>query len=268
MENAHDRMSSRVWLRRVALGLALLAAGCAGSQPVQVQLPPGARIGVLNLVEPWMTHIQMGALRFNSFTNTYPVDWDLAGRLTHRIEADLTPRGTFTFVPIAVDAAPGWAQSMSDAIQSTVTTWMSGDLRRFLQQTAVENRLDLIVTVSSYGTGTRPPDSCFRIFKTDLPTQGYGVFTRMSAVPGNQWVPVGGNHAHAYANILTAVFQTQPVGLAASAFAPCSDAPLSDFPWPADIQVLGAAQFDALRPAVESIAAESVRAALSKAGLY
>jgi hypothetical protein len=156
---------------------------------------------------------------------------------------------------------------MSDAIQSTVTTWMSGDLRRFLQQTAVENRLDLIVTVSSYGTGTRPPDSCFRIFKTDLPTQGYGVFTRMSVVPGTQWVPVGGNHAHAYANILTAVFQTQPVGLAASAFAPCSDATLEGFPWPADIRSLGAPQFDALRPAVESLAAQSVGDALGKAGL-
>ena len=163
--------------------LAACIAGCAGSRPVQVQLQPGARIGVLNLVEPWMTHIQMGALRFNSFTNTYPVDWDLAGHLTRRIEANLTPRGTFTFVPIAVDADPGWAQSMSAAIQSTVTTWMSGDLRRFLQQTAVENRLDLIVTVSSYGTGTRPPDSCFRIFKTDLPTQGYGVFTRSITLP-------------------------------------------------------------------------------------
>ena len=45
MKNALDRMSSRVWVRRVALGLALIAAGCAGSQPIQVQLPPGARVG-------------------------------------------------------------------------------------------------------------------------------------------------------------------------------------------------------------------------------
>ena len=267
MKQSHDRAGSWRGVRLFLAGLALIAAGCAGSQPTQVQLPPGARIGVLNLVEPRMTHIQMGALRFNSFTNTYPVDWDLAGRLTRQIEANLTPRGTFTFVPIAVDAAPGWAESMSDAIQNTVTTWMSGDLRRFLQQAAVENRLDLIVTVSSYGTGTRPPDSCFRIFKSDLPTRGYGVFTRMSAVPGNQWVPVGGNHAHAYANILTAVFQTQPVGLAASAFAPCSAATLENFPWPSDIRFLGAPQFDALRPAVESLAARSVGDALGKAGL-
>jgi hypothetical protein len=247
--------------------MAAFIAGCAGQQPVKIQLPPGARIGILNLVEPWMTHIQMGALRFNSFTNTYPVDWDLAGRLTHRIEAGLTPRGNMTFVPIAVDTAPGWSQSMADAIQSTVTTWMAGDLRRFLQQAAAENRLDLIVTVSSYRTGTRPPDSCFRIYKSDLPTQGYGVFTRMSVVPQGQWVPVGGNHAHAYANILTAVFQTQPIGLAASAFAPCSDAPLSDFPWPSDINFLGPAQFDAARPAVEALGDASVRDALGKAGL-
>lgn len=264
----HGRCADRSLLVVLILScLAVCIAGCAGSRPVQVQLQPGARIGVLNLVEPWMTHIQMGAVRFNSFTTTYPVDWDLAGHLTRRVEAILTQRGTFTFVPIAVDAAPGWVQSMSEAVQSTVTTWMSGDLRRFLQQTAVENRLDLIVTVSSYGTGTRPPDSCFQIYKTDLATQGYGLFTRMSIVPRSQWVPVGGNHAHAYANILTALFQTQPVGLAAFAFAPCIDAPLSDFPWPSDISFLGPPQFAAVRPAVETLAEASVRDALGKAGL-
>jgi hypothetical protein len=267
MKNAHDRMGSRVWVRRVALGLALLAAGCAGSQPVQVQLPPGARIGVLNLVEAQMTHLEMGALRFNSFTNVYPVAWDLPGYLTRRIETGLKQRGDVTFVSLAADMDPGRKQSMAATLQSSVNTWLSGDLKDFLQQAAADNRLDLVVTVSSYRTGTQPPDSCFAVYKTDLPTQGYGVFTRMSVVPGNQWVPVGGNKAHAYANILTAIFQTRPVGLAAYAFAPCSDQEMAGFPWPADIHFLGAAQFDALRPAVESIAAESVRTALSKAGL-
>jgi hypothetical protein len=41
---------------------------CAGSPPAPIQLPPGARIGMLNLLEPKMTHVAVGALRFDSST--------------------------------------------------------------------------------------------------------------------------------------------------------------------------------------------------------
>jgi hypothetical protein len=265
MKHPHVRTSRRAWVRLAVLGLAVVAAGCAGSQPVQ--LPPGARIGILNLVGTQATHFEMGALRFDSYTNLYPVAWDLPGYLTRQVEDGLRQRGSFTFVPLAAGMDAGWKQSMAAILQSSVDTWLAGDLKGFLQQAAADNRLDLIVTVSSYRTGTQPPDSCFEVYKTDLPTQGYGLFTRTSVVPQNQWVPVGGNKAHAYANILTAVFQTRPLGLAASAFAPCSDQDLAGFPWPADLHFLGTAQLDALRPAVESLAARSVRDALGKAGL-
>jgi hypothetical protein len=268
VKKASGRKGKRGWVRLAFLGLLVGTVGCAGSQPVQVQLAPGARIGILNLVEAQMTHIEMGALRFDSFTNVYPVEWDLPGYLTRRIESEPKQHGSYTFVPIGLNAAPGWNQSMAASIHSTVTTWLSGDLRRFIQQAAAENRLDLVVTVSSYQTGMQPPESCFQIYKSDLPTQGYGLFTRSGLVPQNQWLPVGGNKAHPYANILSAVFQTQPVALAAYGFAPCySDAGLENFPWPADIRFLGPAQFDALRPAVEGLAGESVSAALRKAGL-
>jgi hypothetical protein len=251
----------------VLLCIAAALLACAARQPVQVQLPPGARIGILNLVEPRMTHIEMGALRFDSFTNTYPVDWDLPGHLDRLIETELNRKGRYTVVPLGADASAGWKESMSTSIQSTVNTWLSGDLKRFLRHAAAEHRLDLIVTVSSYQTGMQPPDSCFKVYKSDLATRGYGLFTRASIVPQNQWLPVGGDKAHAYADILTAVFQTQPVGLAAYAFAPCSDRPLESFPWPADINSLDPTQFDAVRPAVEALADSSVRDALNKAGL-
>ena len=53
------------------------AAGCAASQPVRLQLPPGARIGILNALEPQMTHTAVGSLRFDSFSQVYSVDWDI-----------------------------------------------------------------------------------------------------------------------------------------------------------------------------------------------
>ncbi len=267
MRTLSHRVPRMGFAAAVLLCIAAALLACAKQQPIQVQLPPGARIGILNLVEPRMTHIEMGALRFDSFTNTYPVDWDLPGHLDRRIETELSRQGRYTFVPLGADASTGWKESMSASIQSTVNTWLSGDLKRFLRQAAAEHRLDLVVTVSSYQTGMQPPDSCFKVYKSDLATRGYGLFTRASIVPQNQWLPVGGDKAHAYADILTAVFQTQPVGLAAYAFAPCSDRPLESFPWPPDINSLGPAQFDAVRPAVEALAEASVRDALGKAGL-
>ena len=254
-------------VRMTLVCLAAAAIGCAGSKPVQVQLSPGARIGILNLVGTQMTHIEMAALRYDSFTNAYPVGWDLAGFLTRRVETELGSRASYSFVPIPADAAPGWARSMSESIHSTANTWLSGDLQRFLSRVATDNRLDLIVTVSTYQTGMQPPDSCFEVYKSDIPTQGYGLFTRSGVLPQNQWVPLGGDKARAFANVLVAVFQAQPVALAAYAYAPCSDAPLTGFPWPADIHFLSDAQLDALRPAVEALAGEAVRPALAKAGL-
>ncbi|MCU0561463.1 MAG: hypothetical protein MUD16_14880 [Desulfobacterales bacterium] len=50
------------------------ASGCAGTQPVQLELGAGARIGILNVLESQMTHRDVGTLRFDSFTNLYAVD--------------------------------------------------------------------------------------------------------------------------------------------------------------------------------------------------
>ena len=101
---------------RTALFLMVVSAlACAGSQPV-LQLPPGARIGILNVLEPQMTHVDVGSLRFNSFTNSYDVDWDIPGYINRMIENDLRARGRYTFIPLAVDAPADWKQSMSAGI--------------------------------------------------------------------------------------------------------------------------------------------------------
>jgi hypothetical protein len=244
------------------------ALGCAGSQPVRIQLPPGARIGILNVLEPQMTHIDVGSLRIDSFTKVYNVDWNLPVFLNGAIENDLRSRGDYTFIPLSVNAPAGWKQSTAAGILSAINDWMPGDLKAFLKQTAEENRLDVIISVSSYDTGTWQQDACFEIGKSSVVTKGYGLFTRTRVLSAfSNLLPVGQDTATPYANIIVAVFQPQPVALATYGRAPCSKSPLPDFPWADDIQLLSPKLIGQLRPHVERLGAEAAQAALTNAGL-
>jgi hypothetical protein len=258
-------------MRRIHIALALvlvITLGCAGSQPVRIQLPPSARIGILNVLDPQMTHVDVGSFRIDSFTNVYNVDWDIPGYVSRKIETDLRARGSYTFIPLAVNADAGWKQSMSAGIVSAVNSWMPGDLKDFLEKTAAENRLDLIVSVSSYDSGTWQQDACFEIGKSAVVTKGYGLFTRTRPLSGlSNLLPVAQNQATPYANIIVAVFQPRPATLTAYAAAPCSKESLQDFPWQSDLQFLGPAVIKQVRPFVERLSAEAVQSALGNAGL-
>jgi hypothetical protein len=255
-------------LRLTVFLMVLSALGCAGSQPVHMQLPPGARIGILNVLEPQTTHVHVRSLRFDSFTKVYDVDWNTPDYISRTIENDLKARGNYTFIPIAVNAPADWKQSTATGILSAVNAWMPRDLRAFLKQTVEENRLDVIISVSSYDTSTWQQDACFVIGKSAVDTQGYGLFTRTRVLSGfSNRLPVGQNTATPYANIIVAIFQPQPVTLATYGWAPCSTSPLPDFPWADDIQLLSPTVIQQLRPHIERLGAEAAQSALANAGL-
>jgi len=242
--------------------------GCAGSQPVRLQLPPEARIGILNLLEPDMTHVDVGSLRFDSFTKVYKVDWDIPDYLNRTIESDLRARGNYAFIPVAGTAPQDWKQSMSNSILNAVTGWMRDDLKAFMNKTAEENRLDLIISVSSYDSGRWPQAACFKIAKDPVATKGYGVYTRAKALSGlSQLFSPFQNTATPYANIVVVIFQTRPAALASYAQAPCSQLSLPDFPWKSDLRFLSPEVIRQVRPHIERLSAEAARTALENVGL-
>lgn len=254
---------------RSALFLIMASAlGCAGSPPVPLQLQPEARIGVLNLLAPQMTHVDFGSLRFNSFTNVYNVDWDIPGYLNRTIEKDLSAGGNFTLIPIAVNPSEDWKQSMSKNILSAVTEREPDDLKAFLNQAAEEERLDLIISVSSYDSDSWPQAACFEIGKNPVATKGYGLYTRTRALSGlSKLLSPLQNTATPYANIVVAIFKTRPVTLASHAQAPCSQSSLADFPWSSDLKFLSPEVIQKVKPHVEQLSAEAAHTALAKAGL-
>lgn len=254
--------------RSLLILIAVSAIGCAGSQPVRLQLPPSARIGILNVLGSQMTHIHVGTFRFGSFTNLYDVDWDIPAFMNRTIENDLKARGSYTFIPLALNASADWKQSTASSILSAVNAWMPRDLRTFLQQAAEQYRLDAIISVSSYNSAMWQENACFKIGKGVVGMDGYGLFTRTRALSGiSNLVPVGQNQATPYANIIVAVFKAQPANLAAYAEAPCTQPELPDFAWGSDLQFLDPAVLKQVRPYVERLSAEAAQTALTNAGL-
>lgn len=244
------------------------AAGCAASQPVRLQLPPGARIGILNALEQQMTHTAVGSLRFNSFTRVHSVDWDIPNHINRAIEKGLRGQGGQSFVSLPVNGPDGWRQSMPGDVLTAVTGWMPRRLKAVLEGAAEENRLDAIVTVSSYDSAAWPDAACFRIGKEAAAMRGYGLFTRdrvLSRLSG--LAPVGRDTATPYANILVAVFQTRPAALAGYGRAPCSEASLTDFAGVGEQGVLDPAVIRQIRPHVERLGVEAAQSALRASGL-
>jgi hypothetical protein len=241
--------------------------GCAGSQTALLQIPPEARIGILNVLEQQITHVNVGSLRVDSFTNVYKVDWDIPDYINRTIENDLRARGSYTLVPLAIDVSADWKQSIAKNIVSAVKGGMPDDLKAYLEQAGEANRLDAIISVSSYDSGSWQQAACFTIAKNEVATKGYGLFTRVRALSGlSSLLPIGQNTAAPFANILVAVFQPRPTALAAFGRAPCGKSTLPDFPWRSDLKSLSPTVIRQVRPQVEILGSEAARSALEKVG--
>jgi hypothetical protein len=255
------RISPR-WLCAALLAL-LLAAGCSAPQvPKADPLTAKSRIGILNLLDRSMTHEHVGELRFDSFRKSYRVGWDLPESLTARVAAELRRSSPAEVLVLDAGKAARNGSAPAEDIHRAAGGWVSNGLRTFLEELSAENRLDRIVVMASYADR-----SCFNIAGSPIALQGYGLYTRGSLVSDVYNVlPLRKNAAFAYAQIDTVVFRFQPFGRLGAATAPCREAPLADFPWPADIRNLPSATLDRLQPDIRKMADEAALRALEEAG--
>lgn len=157
---------------------------------------------------------------------------------------------------------------MSNGILSAVNAWLPRDLKAYLERAAEENRLDAIISVSSYDSGSWPDAACFKIAKDAIATKGYGLFTRDKLLSGlSNLAPFGRDTATPYANIIVAVFQIRPAALAAYARAPCGKSSLPEYPESSGLQPLSPMVIQQVRPYIERLVAEAAQSALKEAGL-
>ena len=73
----------------------------AASEPQVTTLPAGAHVGVVNLLDPEVTHFHASRDLKDSFLKTYTVNWPVPAMLMQVLQARLTQLG---FAPVALGA--------------------------------------------------------------------------------------------------------------------------------------------------------------------
>jgi hypothetical protein len=246
------------------IGVMLSSGGCTPTPLPRIQLMPGARIGILSLLENQMTHEHLGALWFDSFRKGYPLDWDLGGYASAYLSRELKYLDRVAVLVLPSPADPEERARISRDIYSTITSRSSADLKQYLEKLAAANQLDVIVTISTYAAESR-----YEIATNPIRLQGYGLFTRTSMLSDlHAVIPLRQDESFAYAHIAVAVFRAQPCSLAGWGAPDYMKSPIRDFPWPHDIRHLDVQVFNVLKPLIQGYAAEACKRALQNSGLY
>ena len=81
------------------MGGVIVPSLAMAAKPVPLQLPAGARVGVVNLLDPDVTHFHAARQIENSFLKTYTMDWSVDAMLLAAVQDRLTQLG-LTPVPI------------------------------------------------------------------------------------------------------------------------------------------------------------------------
>jgi hypothetical protein len=89
-------LAATLWL----LGGWLSPCAQASSEPVQLPLPAGARVGVVNLLDAEVTHFHTARRMQDSYLKTYTLNWSVAAMLTEAVRERLAQLG-FVAVPVA-----------------------------------------------------------------------------------------------------------------------------------------------------------------------
>ena len=96
------RMTPRAYLVALVAALVGLAPAVpyAARAPATLVLPPGARVGVVSLLDPEVTHFHASRQIEDSFLKTYTVNWTVSGMLLAAVQDRLTHMG-LAAVPLA-----------------------------------------------------------------------------------------------------------------------------------------------------------------------
>ena len=89
------------WLAALCVvgGIIAPSLATAAKPPAPLQLPAGTRVGVVNLLDPDVTHFHAARQIENSFLKTYTMDWSIDAMLLAAVQDRLTQLG---LTPVAI----------------------------------------------------------------------------------------------------------------------------------------------------------------------
>lgn len=131
-----------------AFGLAVLvtlpaSVALAASEPAVAELPGGAHIGVVNLLDPEVTHFHASKELQSSFLKTYTVNWPVSAMLAQALQARLTQMG---FAPVAVEASGALRDARESCfLNASLAKGLPKECRQPFAQFAGANHLDALI---------------------------------------------------------------------------------------------------------------------------
>ena len=244
----------------VTLVVLFLCFSCATDPGPAPTFHAGTRVGILNSVEPYLTHRHITVRRINSFTRQIEVDWNIPGYLDAQLTEAIKKDGRFVVVPLISPEILHRQKQLSGPINSAATRRrIPQAVVDFIADTAKANDLDVIILVQTF-----EGESPWRMQDNPIVLQGYGLFSRRTLLGT---VSIRSHWAHPYAQIMVAVFQTRPVARIGSGRPRLTRGHMDNFNWPADIKSIPQTELDKLRPRIEEYADQAVTNALREANL-
>lgn len=242
-------------IRRFLLIIAaVVIPGCTAVQTPKFQFPPDTRIGVLNHLESYVTHQHFSSLRFDSFSKTIDVEWNIPAYAEDKLISALKRDPRYTVIPIQPAEVTGGEKNQLEMIDRvSMSDRIQPEVAGFLNALAAKHRLDVIVIIKSF----KGP-SAFTIDKHPIELSGYGLATKAFLIS---------KQAYAYANIDVIVFKTEPLVYIGSGKPRNKKSPLEDFDLSRDLRNLPRPEIDKLQPAIREYAEQAITNALTDANL-
>lgn len=146
-----------------ALAIAVLTAapdvGLAAKAPATLPLPAGARVGVVNLLDPQVTHFHSSRKLEDSFLKTYTVNWSVSSMLLAAVRDAMAQHG-LTAVPVAPSDELRRARETC-FLDATLAKGLPKPCVPLYAQLAASQRLDAIIVLgpgrndSAHASGAR-----------------------------------------------------------------------------------------------------------------
>jgi hypothetical protein len=114
--------------------------------PTPLPLQKGARVGVVNLLDPEVTHFHNAKVLTQSFLKTHPVNWQVDSMLSDAVTQRLTQLG---LVPVAVGPSDAILHDRDQVfVDNSVAKGLPRECAKQLAALAASERLDALIVLA------------------------------------------------------------------------------------------------------------------------
>ena len=262
--------------RSICFAICLIIFTCVWSCATapRYNFPQGTRVGIINLLEPQVTHQNFTSFATKNFTKTYEVDWDIPAYAKEQLITELKKDARFSIVKINLSERHHEKTLRSKMVEMVLLSQSHPPAippqgAHLLDALSNPNDVQVVILIGSF-KGPSPYRTNTEEF---IDVEGYGLFTRklFSGKLGSIFDGlISFRKAYAYAQIGVIVYKVQPTSYITAARAIRKGRqlrPINDFNWDADIRNLSPSALNQLKNPIEEYINEAIKRALRNAGL-